>query len=205
MTLLKAGKRHGQSVVEYTLLLALTVAVLLSVGRYFERGVQGHLKQQVDRLGGEKLLDSKRVVYTPGKWYTYGDSSSVVRTTTSGFSYEGRKGFGISTSGFQRTERSSITGLVTASDLRPDTVTNGGLLDNQRDQDLMNRVRGSSFDPGMDIVENGVGSGTEITQNTATNETLGDTTVGDFESLEDFAGDIPDDYIDRPDPQSVLP
>ena len=47
------NKNRGQSIIEYSMLIMIIIAVLLSVGNYFKRGVQGRWKASVDELGDQ--------------------------------------------------------------------------------------------------------------------------------------------------------
>ena len=52
LRLLRRGKK-GQSAVEYATLLIIVLAVLLAMGNYFKRGMQGRWKSAVDDLGDQ--------------------------------------------------------------------------------------------------------------------------------------------------------
>ncbi|MFC1510576.1 hypothetical protein ACFL49_02840 [Candidatus Omnitrophota bacterium] len=45
--------KRGQSIIEYSLLIMIVIAALLSVGNYFKRGVQGRWKASVDEMGDQ--------------------------------------------------------------------------------------------------------------------------------------------------------
>ena len=44
-------RKRGQSLLEYTVIMIVIMAVLLSMSIYFKRGVQGKWKESVDSLG----------------------------------------------------------------------------------------------------------------------------------------------------------
>jgi len=46
-------KRRGQSAMELIVLITIVMAVFLTVGNYFKRGVQGRWKAAVDDLGDQ--------------------------------------------------------------------------------------------------------------------------------------------------------
>jgi hypothetical protein len=105
------GHRHGflrrrikkaQTIIEYSLLIAVTVGTLLIIQIYFRRGVEGLLKQNVDNLGGERLTTSQ---YSPG-----GTRGATINTNIdySGFDYEGAYGMAISNEHTNRTEVSRL-------------------------------------------------------------------------------------------------
>lgn len=52
------GLRRGQSLLEYTIVLVIVVAALLTMQTYIKRGLQGRWKDSVDQLGDQ---------YDPGK------------------------------------------------------------------------------------------------------------------------------------------
>ncbi|UCC95657.1 MAG: hypothetical protein JSW40_02630 [Candidatus Omnitrophota bacterium] len=82
----KCAFKKAQSFLEYSFLLAVAAAVLIVMQHYMGRSLQGHLKQHVDNLGGEKVTAEK---FSPGQWYGAGDLSSVVEIRNTGFDYEG--------------------------------------------------------------------------------------------------------------------
>lgn len=47
----KIRSRKGQSLIEYAVLLIVVMAVFLSTGNYFKRGLQGRWRSAVDDLG----------------------------------------------------------------------------------------------------------------------------------------------------------
>lgn len=145
--------KKAQSFLEYSLVIAVTVAVLILMQYYLSRNFQGLLKSHVDNLGGEKLSGEQ---YSPGKWYS---GTSVTRIGTSGFDYEGRKGFQISTGTMQRSQVSKITGTPSTSELPVQNLTYQTLI-NGEDTALVNQVFGSSLDPGIATVQAQVSSNT---------------------------------------------
>ncbi len=46
-------KNKGQSIMEYTMLIAIVVGAFLGIGSYFKRGVQGRWRAAVDDLGDQ--------------------------------------------------------------------------------------------------------------------------------------------------------
>lgn len=96
--------KKAQSFLEYSLVIAVTVAALILMQYYLSRNFQGLLKSNVDNLGGEKLSGQQ---YTPGGWFS-GTSSTHI--STSGFDYEGRQGFQVSTGTYEKNQVSTITG-----------------------------------------------------------------------------------------------
>jgi len=65
--------KKGQSIIEYSMLIVIIIGVLLSVGTYFKRGVQGRWKDSVDQLGDQ---------YHPGKTTGVIDYNTTVQSTT---------------------------------------------------------------------------------------------------------------------------
>lgn len=151
---IKYSKKSAQTFLEYSLLIAVGVSALIIMQYYFGRSVQGMLKQNVDSLGGEKIGEKQ---YTPGRWY---GATSTTRISTSGFDYEGRKGFSVSTGSMQRSQVSKITGATNTSELAARTPPYSQTLINGEDVALVNNVEGSSVDPGIANVENSVNNNT---------------------------------------------
>jgi Flp pilus assembly pilin Flp len=50
---MRVSNRRGQSMIEYSVLVVIVLAALLTIGTYFKRGVQGHWKTAVDELGDQ--------------------------------------------------------------------------------------------------------------------------------------------------------
>ena len=50
--MLKRSKR-GQSLIEYILLIIITLGVFVSISNYFKRGIQGRWKTAVDEMGDQ--------------------------------------------------------------------------------------------------------------------------------------------------------
>ena len=46
-------RNQGQSLIEYTTLIIIVLAVFLTIGNYFKRGIQGRWKSAVDDLGDQ--------------------------------------------------------------------------------------------------------------------------------------------------------
>ena len=80
----KQGQRSGQSLLEYSILLIILLAVFLSMQSYVKRGIQGRWKASVDNLGDQydpRTANSK-------KEYTLNSASRSVLYTvqqTGGF------------------------------------------------------------------------------------------------------------------------
>ena len=153
MRYFKYSRNSAQSTIEYSLLIAVGVAALIVMQYYFGRSVQGLLKQNVDNLGGEKLSGQQ---YSPGKWYT---GTSVTRIGTSGFEYEGRKGFNVSTGTMQRSQVSKIEGTPDASELPTENLEYETLV-NGEDAGLVSQVYGTAVDPGIATVRSNVNNNT---------------------------------------------
>ena len=153
MKYLKRNRKSAQSVIEYSLLIAVGISALIVMQYYFGRSIQGLLKQNVDNLGGEKLTGQQ---YSPGKWYT---GISVTRIGTSGFEYEGRKGFNVSTGTMQRSQVSKIEGTPNASELPTENLAYETLI-NGEDAALVGQVYGTPVDPGITTVRSNVNSNT---------------------------------------------
>lgn len=180
---------------EYSLLIAVGVSALVVMQYYFSRSVQGLIKQNVDNLGGEKLTEQQ---YTPGKWY---GATSTTRISTSGFDYEGRKGFSVSTGSMQRSQVSKITGTTDASELAEQKAPYSQSLVSG-DTDLVNSVAGSSVDPGIANVTNNVNNSTA---NWSTNSTTTDPIDDDPSTgVDSQATSTVDNQVDENDVNSSL-
>jgi len=142
MKYFKSSRKSAQSFVEYSLLIAVAISALIVMQYYFGRSVQGLLKQNVDNLGGEKLSGQQ---YSPGKWYT---GTGTTRIGTSGFDYEGRKGFSVSTGTMQRSQVSKITGTPNVSELPAENLTHPTSATSEQ-QNLFNNAFGNPGDPGV--------------------------------------------------------
>ena len=149
--------KKAQSFVEFSFLIVVTIGVLIVMISYANRSLQGNLKQHVDNLGGERL---EKGVYSPGRWYGAGDMSGAARTSTWGFDYEGRMGFGVSTEGTQITSYSTLINVVDFDDLAPEEVPEETVLDGEENA-FVNSVYGSSFDPGIQTVQQNVNNDTQ--------------------------------------------
>ncbi len=49
--MIKPRKKHGQTLLEYTLLVVLVLGAFVATGQYLKRGLQGRWKSAVDDLG----------------------------------------------------------------------------------------------------------------------------------------------------------
>jgi len=158
MKYFKCSPKSAQSFLEYSLLIAVGISTLIVMQYYFGRSVQGLLKQNVDNLGGEKLTGQQ---YSPGKWYT---GTSVTRIGTSGFDYEGRKGFSVSTGTMQRSQVVKITGTPNTSELPVENLTHQSLIDGE-DVAMVQQVYGTELDPGIITVQSNVNNNTPMWYN----------------------------------------
>lgn len=158
MKYLKCSRKSAQSFLEYSLLIAVGISTLIVMQYYFGRSVQGLLKQNVDNLGGEKLTGQQ---YSPGKWYT---GTSVTRIGTSGFDYEGRKGFNVSTGTMQRSQVVKIEGTPNTSELPVENLTHQSLIDGE-DVAMVQQVYGTELDPGIITVQSNVNNNTPMWHN----------------------------------------
>jgi hypothetical protein len=141
--------RRAQSTIEFAALIIVTAAALIIMVVYLGRGLQQFIGVHADQLGGERISPD---VYSPGAWYGVGDSSNVVKRTTWGFDYQGVYGFGVSTRSSQTTSVSSIDGLVNVAELA-DAQATYDALPSGAEEGLVNRIQGSSYDPGIDHVQ----------------------------------------------------
>ncbi len=59
-------KKNGQSVIEYVVLITILLAVFITIGTYFKRGVQGRWKASVDDLSDQydPLTTDTNITYT---------------------------------------------------------------------------------------------------------------------------------------------
>jgi len=158
MKYLKCSRKSAQSFLEYSLLIAVGISTLIVMQYYFGRSVQGLLKQNVDNLGGEKLTGQQ---YSPGKWYT---GTSVTRIGTSGFDYEGRKGFNVSTGILQRSQVTKIEGTPNASELPEEDLSYQTSIDGEETA-MVQQVFGTELDPGITTVQSNVNNNTPMWHN----------------------------------------
>jgi len=187
-TMIKINKKKAQSFLEYSLLIAVGVVVLIVMQHYFGRGVQGLLKQNVDNLGGEKITNTQ---FTPGKWY---GAKRVTRISTSGFDYEGRKGFGVSFGKFQTSTVSKITNTAQASELAPQDAQTQTQI-NGEEVALLNQAENSGFDPQAGKVQASVEQNMGQWHNDSTETQAQDESVGD--STDNQAEKVVDNYVDQ--------
>lgn len=88
--------RRGQSILEYSLLIAAVVAALLVTQAYVKRAYQGKLKESSDELGKQ---------FQPSENYVVGWSNQGAGTTTTVESTTGgASGAGSSTTNIQQSE-----------------------------------------------------------------------------------------------------
>jgi hypothetical protein len=81
---LKPAKK-AQSMVEYALLIGVTVGALLTMFHFYGRSVQGKLKESVDPLGGQFVANSRNdAVIMPVQPYAVGISENMHKSS-SGF------------------------------------------------------------------------------------------------------------------------
>ena len=182
------NKKRAQSFLEYSLLIAVGVVVLIVMQHYFGRGVQGLLKQNVDNLGSEKITSTQ---FTPGKWY---GAKGVTRISTSGLDYEGRMGFGVSFGKTQRSSVSKITNTAQASELVPENVKIESNV-NGEETALLNQAENSGFDPQAGKVQANVEQNMGQWHNDSTETQAQDESVGD--NTDKQAEKIVDNYVDQ--------
>jgi len=198
--------KKAQSFVEFSFLIAVTIGALIVMISYMNRSLQGNLKQHVDNLGGERL---EKGVYTPGDWYSAGDISGVVRISTRGFDYEGRMGFGVSTESTQISQHSTITGIADFDDLAPGDPNNESVLEGEEIA-FVDSVYGSSFDPGIQIVQQNVNSNTqEWSQESGGNDEETGLTGSSLESVseslyDEYGKEVDDAQMPQPFTESEL-
>ncbi len=179
------GKK-AQSTLEYAMIIASAVTALVIMHHYFNRSIQGRLKDTADQLGSQYFSSAFSIPlpesgyraspvstnYNVGKTVSYSSSSSVNRSTTD-FTYEGEKGFVITTSSTSRSENGSLTANAdtaqsSASYSQPTT---------QMEEDtanLRNSALGSSISPDADTAQSNVnnhtshwGDGSQVTSGNA--------------------------------------
>lgn len=112
------GWRKAQSFLEYSFLAVVCVGSLIIMINYFNRSVQGKLKESIDSVGKEfiggrpAMPESNFRVSSVGQEVPRGDlfvgSSGKVDKTTTGFTYEGKKGFVVSLRHYKRNEVATI-------------------------------------------------------------------------------------------------
>jgi hypothetical protein len=185
---IKANKQKAQSFLEYSLLIAVGVVALIVMQYYFGRGAMGLLKQNVDNLGGEKITSTQ---FSPGKWY---GSKGVTRISSSGFDYEGRKGFGVSFGKTQRSSVGKIINAVQASELVPEDVEIESNI-NGEETALLNQAENSGFDPNAGEVQANVEQNMAQWHNDSTETQELDENTG--ASTDRQAENIVNNYVDQ--------
>ncbi|MDD3296157.1 MAG: hypothetical protein PHU64_02235 [Candidatus Omnitrophica bacterium] len=103
--------RKAQSFLEYSLIVAVSVATLLVMRHYASRSLQGKLKESVDSLGGEYIaaafntpLPESGYRVSGADHNKVGQADSIVTSvnnltrSTVSFTYEGERGFAVTTS-----------------------------------------------------------------------------------------------------------
>ncbi len=119
--------KKSQTVLEYATIIASVAVALMIMQNYFNRSIQGKLKDTADALGSQYFSPSFSVPlpesgyrvspvntnYNTGKLVSYNSKSHVNRSTTS-FTYEGFYGFIVTTSSTNRSE----TGTLTATTIK---------------------------------------------------------------------------------------
>ena len=230
----KSNYRKGQSFLEYSLLIAVAVGVLILMQHYMSRSLQGKLKESVDSLGSEHLsasfsipLPESGTRVSPagqskqGRVDPFYTTSRAVRRSSTGFTYEGERGFVISTNAFRRTELGKIRGEVLPSMLPEGTEIEAG--DSSVEvvmEQLENDVSGSPLDPGMEEVRASVegdlpswGQGSEVEEHTdvspgtgedsvVVDEGLGQMSAGEETEADVIASDA-DDIWDEHGPSDI--
>lgn len=114
---------------EYALIIAVTVGVLITMQQYVIRGFQGKIKESVDPLGGEHFpgtSSNKPGVESTGVGFS-GDFSGASATRAVTFSYEGKRGFAINTGKVVRHEAFTAQGLANVE--MPEVDNNENLAD----------------------------------------------------------------------------
>ena len=152
--------KPAQTILEYSLLIAVAVSALTLMQIYMSRSTQGHLKQTVDRLGSEHVTNK---VFSPGSWFS-GDTSSVQQRQTWGFDYEHGIiiSFGISTGGSKITSASNMTGIAVPDALSFASLKAQPLLDDGEDAAFITQVQGSPVvTPQVSDIDANVGAGTK--------------------------------------------
>lgn len=84
--------RKGQSVLEYSMVIAVLIGSLILMQSYMSRSLQGKLKDSVDGIGGESFPG---IVRAPGQQVGSGEISGVLKTKSTEFEYVGEKGFSV--------------------------------------------------------------------------------------------------------------
>lgn len=77
----KFHKNKGQSALEYAILLAVVVAVLVIMNVYIKRGVQGRFKESSDDIG-EQFDPGHQTYYSTTKSFSNVTESTVPNGTT---------------------------------------------------------------------------------------------------------------------------
>jgi hypothetical protein len=74
---MKFGRKNGQSVLEFTVLLLIVIGVFIAMNLYVKRGIQGRWKATLDDFGEQydPALTNSNIVYT-----TNGMSATQIQT-----------------------------------------------------------------------------------------------------------------------------
>lgn len=144
------------------MIIAAAVTALLVMQHYFNRSVQGKLKDTADSLGGQYFSSSFSIPLPEsgyrvspastnnnvGKIVSFHSSGAVNRLTT-GFSYEGERGFAVSTSATHRSESGRLisTAQAPAVPTGYDAPTTQMEADNAQ---LRENTLNSTLDPGTE-------------------------------------------------------
>ncbi len=78
----------GQSIMEYTMLIAIIIGAFLGIGQYFKRGIQGRWRAAVDDLGDQY---DPRVANTSLRYSIQSNTDSTVLAINAGDEYITRK------------------------------------------------------------------------------------------------------------------
>lgn len=133
---MKNKYKKTQTILEYAMVIASVATALMVIQHYFNRSIQGKLKDTADQLGSQYFsaafsvpLPESGYRVSPastnnniGKTVSFHSSSSASRSTTD-FTYEGEHQFVITTSATNRSERGTLTASAgsTSSSARYDT------------------------------------------------------------------------------------
>jgi hypothetical protein len=157
--------KKGQSFIEYTFTVVITVAVLVVMGNYFSRGLQGKLKESVDPIGEEFFREvplpegSYRVSGVTGKpsmGHGIRHASSAMSKGTFSYVYEGERGFVVTTRTTGRNQVGVARGIVYPSEVPPLDVTEPG----EPDPEILERLYdGISGWDAEEIVNEGLDAG----------------------------------------------
>lgn len=180
--------RKAQTLLEYSLLIAVTVASLLFIQAYVRRNLQGFLKQHADNLGGEKVTPER---FTPGRFF--GASQSTVARNWA-FEYEGRKGFGVTIGGSRRTQLSKLIAPTSTKDIPSKAPVYETQFDG-KDTALMENIESSSFKPQRERLDEEIERDSEQGKWKNTESPEMDEGTGD--DIDSQAENLVEEYVNR--------